>query len=322
MIRLLLVTMTTFASVLALAQSSAENAAPNASATQLEGVQTVTPIEEPKNFKTEDFEELQLANWGASVFSLGVLEQDALDKSKSANLFTYNYVSLNYKMSKKSRISFRPAFSWDTGGVDPRENKVSPMMKAQDFHVAWSRYDWTNDIVKTDTALKLYLPTSSSSIDTGMIAMIKPEVRFTLDILDYSAIKYSVKPEFYIQRNTSYVTASGFANATKRLEIEHVMDLELDISKHFMSVSRIGFIDTFRNAATVENFGKTTSLAEGHETEAYAGTGIKWIPNYKFNISAVYTNSAKLVDSSRIVSYSFGRPEDNEIVFLTNISLF
>src|SRR5437868_9660427 len=46
------------------------------------------------------------ASWGVSFYSLGSLAQQQIENG-GASVFTYNYLALNYKLSKTKRFSVR-----------------------------------------------------------------------------------------------------------------------------------------------------------------------------------------------------------------------
>lgn len=277
---------------------------------------SATPIPADLNVKAVPYEEIQFSNWGSSYFNLAVAEQAAIGKSERPNVFMYQYVSLNYRMSRDNRLFFRPSFGYNTSGIDERGQRVATQLKTEDFHMGWSTYNWLKEPIKIDTSIKLYLPTSSSSREKDVIVKFRPEVKFTWEFMRYSFVQYMFKPDFYYTRNATYLDDRGRASATRQYELEHYVETTLDISRTQAVKFKVGFEEEWKNGSNAE------SIKPFHKTESVIGIGYEIRPFRKFNTTLFWSNVNEVVNTSFKAPRRFGHPDDNEFVLLTNVSLF
>lgn len=268
------------------------------------------------NVKASPFEEIQGGNWGSSYFNLSVTEQTAIGRNTRPNIFMYQYVSLNYKMSRNNRLFFRPSFGYDTSGVDDRGKRVATLLKTEDFHMGWSTYNWFQEPIKVDTSMKVYLPTSASSRDKNVIFKFRPEVKATWYFKKYSFLQYMFKPDLYYTRNATYLDDKGRANATRQYELEHFVEATFDVNKSQSFKIKLGFEEEWQNGSGAE------SIKPFHKTDSVTAIGYEFRPFKKFNTTLYWSNVNEVVNTKFKAARRFGHPSDNEFVLLTNLSLF
>lgn len=273
---------------------------------------------------TMSFEEKQSKNWGVSLFSLGSFDQTQVGDSDKQDVFFYNYLSLNYKMNRDMRISVRPAFTLNTGG-ESRGRQQALKVRAEDLHFVWSIYNLLEDPQSLTFQLKLYIPTKESSIDSGMITRLRPELNYKYYFTRFSFFQYFFKPGFFLQRYTVVQsqdmnprTGEYYLNATRRAELDHFAELVLDINKSFSVKPMVGFEEEWFNASNAD--GLNRPIDERHESVFKAGVGLEWRPMKSVNTTLSLQNRHQI--ANRRDAFAFGRPEDNQFVLLTNASLF
>lgn len=297
------------------ASVSTVDAATNVNQTQVT-TPKLAPLPTDVNIKALPYEEIQYNNWGASYFNLSVTEQGAIGKGARPNIFMYQYLSLNYKMSRDNRLFFRPSFGYDTSGVEASGRRVSTQLRTEDFHLGWSTYNWTKEPIKIDTSMKLYLPTSASSRDKGTILKFRPEVKLTWEFMRYSFVQYVIKPDLYYTRNATFLNDRGYAQATRQYELEHYVETTLDISRSQSFKFKVGFEEEWQNGSNAEG------IKPFHSTDSVIGIGYEIRPFRKFNTTLFWSNFNEVVNTKYKAARRFGHPADNEFVLLTNVSLF
>ncbi|HEY8269450.1 MAG TPA: hypothetical protein VIG33_01070 [Pseudobdellovibrionaceae bacterium] len=252
------------------------------------------------------------SKWGVSFYSLGSIAQKQIETG-DPSYFTYNYIGLNYKISKSRRFAIRPVFNYVSSGKDKYANDVKSEMTTGDLHIVYADYEIaTLGEANVSTSFKFYLPTSQGSQDSQMIVKFRPETFISMEVRRHDILTYALKPDFFLQSRGSYLDANRKDRSTQIALIEHYLEYSAGLNKMFSLKPSVGFIESWFNPSTNKNFNT-------HKTEAKIALGldINLMKGLMFTLSA--ENRVLLTDRKDAVT--FFRPEDNGLVLITSASL-
>lgn len=155
-------------------------------------------------------------NIGAGFFQYANVNASEINRSKG-NLDTYNYLSLEYRTGKGEKVFIRPAFLYNTAGQDLRGTKQDAKFTASDLYVGYSSYSipWLPFNMDYKTEVRLYLPTSDTSINEGMIARLRGDLKAHYPLTNRLTFLLWFKPDYFFQKRTVKTSASGFLNGTR-----------------------------------------------------------------------------------------------------------
>ena len=200
-----------------------------------------------QDFADEGFEESGAKSrspWGVSYFNYSTSPQEAVDKG-SGSWNIYQYVSLNYKLSRNTRFHIRPAFSIQTPGFDERDTSRPFETRDNDFHIAFSQYQMLPEGSDYDLVGRYYayLPTTKSSQSkkwvTRLRAWMTLERYFTKDFY----ISYNFKPDYYVNTQKAYKTDTSYGGKTDNNQIgalDHYFEIGYKLNKWFYPQVDIG----------------------------------------------------------------------------------
>lgn len=252
------------------------------------------------------------SKWGVSFYSLGSVAQQQVERGDSS-YFTYNYIGLNYKISKTQRFSIRPVFNYTTEGKDKFEREVKSETTWGDLHLVYADYEIASlGVANVSTGFKFYLPTSAGSQEAKMILKFRPETFISTEVGHGDLLTYGLKPDIFVQSQQTYLDASNKEKSTPLAALEHYVEYRANLNKTFALKPAVGFIENWLHPSSNPKFNT-------HKTEAKIALGldITAMKGLQFTLSA--ENKVLLTDRRDAVS--FFRPEDNGIVLITSASL-
>ena len=135
-------------------------------------------------------EESSSKAFSISLFSLGGFADKQFREADPSMDFFDNYLSFNYRINRDFRISARPAFGYSTAGRNIYGDEVTNEIRARDFSLVAKFSNLMDDTLPAAaslaTSLRLYLPSSDASRDSGMIARLRWEIEGKYRFLKYS----------------------------------------------------------------------------------------------------------------------------------------
>lgn len=204
-------------------------------------------------------------------FTSAAMEQVGKDGGR---LESYNYFSLQYRLSRTEAIAVRPAFMLNSGGSDYRGRFQESQFEWSDLYINYANYGlrflpFDLDYVAN---LRLYLPTSESSQTRGMIARIRPY--FIVGAPLTSRMTYSIhfQPDFYIQSRTGYANDRGYANGNRNYGYKVFGELSYRLNRTFSLVGEMGHEQMWHHSVPVEN----VAVFQVEEFNVGASVGINW----------------------------------------------
>jgi hypothetical protein len=268
--------------------------------------------------------QIERSSWldktNVSLFSFGSVGIPSQEKG-NASLFFYNYIAFNYRFSKTQRISFRPTFTYVSGGTNRFGDEVGEEVIPDDFHIVYSDYD-LGELAGAEVggSARVYLPTGRNSQAQRLITRTRGELYFSYDVRQFSKIGYVIKADLLFHnerayRNNDVVTdrRGQYTNypiqANKYAALEHFIEYTGDITKSLSFEPQAGFKEDWRYSSSVEG------IDDFHKTSFVAAAGFRVRFGRAFDMKLALENETRL-DSSPI---AYGRPENNSWLLETNV---
>jgi hypothetical protein len=264
--------------------------------------------------------------WTSSFFSIASTTSNQIDRG-ATSVGSYNYVSVNRRLTPDAKFSIRIPFVYNTSGFNKYGDYESQNTSFQDLHFVYSHYDiGTIGDVEVAGNMKLYLPTSDSSQRQKMITRLHPEAYFFLPIGRFSGLSYVVKSDYFVQSQTAYydnttpTRADGSfvtdpRHTTKMASLENYFELDLDITKLFGFQVHAGFDEDWYYTSNVEG------LTGGHITYGVLQAGFEFRPMRGLSF-LLFVENKPMLATYRNENVAFFRPQDNSLVLMTNAYLF
>ncbi len=192
-----------------------------------------------KNAPKSTYKAGKWSPWSLSGFSIASIDAEEASQPLPGSVFTYNYISLNYKMSSDRKISFRPAFIYETEGHDRRGRFLKQDVKLADASISFSNYDLAllPGNVGLSAQARFYFPTSEGSQEKSRAGTLGSWVTLSKPVSVLSDFSYHMKPKYYLNREKTYtrVYPSGWSTIrqNKELSLEHYLEFTHRVTKDF-----------------------------------------------------------------------------------------
>lgn len=249
--------------------------------------------------------------YGISFFMIGGYSDQQFNNERPSFAVFDSYISFNYRLSKDFRISARPAFGYSTEGFDYRGNRVDDKARLRDFSLLATMYNLMDETLPAEMDLKfqprLYLPTSDSSKEQGMIARLRTELEAKYATGKHSGLRFNFKPSYFFQRNTTYIRSNANLSnvkpsdvrTTTMADLEQVYEYNYDINKYFALKPALQFNDEWSNASDAND--KT----QFHKSEGMYGIGLEVTPSRSFNFTTILQTKHDLIDREVVAETSY-----------------
>lgn len=250
--------------------------------------------------------------WGTSFFSLATAPMNQI--GSNASVFSYNYIALNYKLSKTRRFSFRPVWQYATSGNNEWGSEQATKSELGDAHFVYADYEIAAlGPANVSTSFKLYAPTSKSSSEDGMILKFRPETYITMNVGRYDTLTYCLKPDFYLQSRTSTFDAKHREYMTDVFKLEHYVEYGWSFSKTFALKPSVGFTEFYTNPS------KNPKVPVAHSTNAKMALGL----DIRARRGLMFTLSAEneTAVAGKNVDVAWGRPPEMSVLLITNAAM-
>lgn len=155
-------------------------------------------------------------NIGVGYFNYATVDTSEVNRGKG-QLTTYNYLTLEYRTGRGEKVFFRPAFLLDSAGEDLRGTQSDSRLVWSDVYFGYSSYNipWLPFNMDYKSEVRLYLPTSETSKNEGMIARLRGDMKAHYPLTNRLTFLLWFKPDYFFQRLTAKTNARGFANGTR-----------------------------------------------------------------------------------------------------------
>lgn len=252
-----------------------------------------------------------------SFFSLGGYTDKQFRNADPSMEFFDNYVSLNYKISKDFRISARPAFGYSTAGRNSFGDEVTNKIRTRDFSLVVKFSNLFEDALSAKAevanAFRLYLPTSESSKDSGMIARLRYELEGRYNFEKFSNFRYYAKPSYYFQRSTVSLDNSNpkkpnQIKTTSKFDIEHGGEFSFDMNKYLAVKPGFEIQEKWSNSSEAEN------KPEFHATTIRTGFGVEVRPTRDMSFTVAINDTRDLIFTDKAPETGY--------TLMTNITMY
>ncbi|MDX9730569.1 MAG: hypothetical protein RBT63_02255 [Bdellovibrionales bacterium] len=170
-------------------------------------------------------------------------------------LQTYNYFSLEYRLSRHERIAFRPAFTYNFAGSDDRGQHQDSEFAWSDSYINYANYSlrWLPFDLDYSTSVRFYLPTSESSQSRGTILRIRPYLIAGAPLTTRLSYAVHFQPDFYIQSRTGYANARGYANGNRNYGYKIFTEMNYRLTRVFSLGGSVGHDQMWHHEMPIEN---------------------------------------------------------------------
>lgn len=265
------------------------------------------------------------SSFGMAFYSLGGYDDTQFNNPDPSFSMYDAYVSLSWKMPNDIRLAVLPTFGYTTSGNDYQGREATDKFYWRDFSISVAQNNLFEKSLAAEWNLKqkarLYLPTSDGSKEEGMIARLRLEVEARYSLDRYSSIRAYLKPSYYFQRSTSYLSGSK-VKASKMIDAENGAELNWSLNKYFSLKPGFEIKEKWANYSEANSSdlkvqdkvtGEWTNFNGTHSTVIDYRFGFEIRPNRDINFTLGIQNERDLTDPSTtpVTSYSL----------LTNITI-
>lgn len=258
-------------------------------------------------------------DWRVSFFQLASVEADRLDDRDTASLFMYNFFSFNYRLSQDERFAIRPVFFLESPGRNSYNEEVSKWkLTMDDLYFSYSRFNLPEvGPFGARINLRVYVPTSERSQNSGTITRIRPEYFLETSLGRHSGIELQFKGEYFVNSKDAYTfkTQQGreITTTNKEAEFESVIEYKYRVNRLFYLKPRVSWLDEWKLSSP------SNRLSSRHTQDFGAGVGVEWRPTERFNTTIQFTNVTQVYNNRPgFRKPKMWLPENNEIVALSN----
>ncbi|MCP4912690.1 MAG: hypothetical protein GY909_06195 [Oligoflexia bacterium] len=261
--------------------------------------------------------------WKVSYFNLASRPMENPDEGR-AQIFTYNYFSIDYKLSGGKKYSIRPVFFYETSGFDDYGAYQKPKAEIGDIYVQYVDYDlaYLPGDVSLSGQFRFHLPTSKQSKKVNQIAMVEGVFTFEKLLAKMWSINYEIRPKYYIHSQTSYLNEftytrgsragqqGGSVSQNKEYKLEHGVEIERKFNKLFGMALSVGMEHQGWHASEVN--GRPEARHTDDLNVAIAGV---FDVSYRANFILSVEHSAPVHNARR--NYKLGRGDEMGVSLLT-----
>ncbi len=254
--------------------------------------------------------------FGILFYSLGGYDDTEFRNAQPSFSLFDSYVAFSWKLPNDVRIALLPTFGYSTYGYDAFGYQTTDKFYWRDFSFSVAQNHLLEDYMPAAWDLKqkarLYLPTSDASKDEGMIARLRLELETRYNIDRYSNVRIYIKPSYYFQRNTTYLSSTGKFKTSKMIDSEHGAEVNWNLNKYFSIKPGFEIGEKWTNRSDANQadlrYGNGT-----HEDLIGYRLGLEIRPNRDMNFTVGIQEQHDLIDPSQtpVVGYTL----------LTNITL-
>ena len=212
-------------------------------------------------------------NLGVRFFNFSSVNMAQANKD-GGRLESYNYFSLEYRLSRNEKIAIRPAFFLNSGGSNFRGQFEDSDFEWSDTYINYANYSWRLLPFDMDyvSNIRVYLPTSEDSQTRGMIMRIRPYFIAGAPLTSRMTYAIHFQPDFYIQSRTGYANDRGYANGNRNYGYKMFGELAYRLNRTFSIFGNLGHDQMWSHSVPVER----VDVYRTEEVEIGASLGVNW----------------------------------------------
>jgi hypothetical protein len=212
-------------------------------------------------------------NMGVRFFNFSSVDMAQAGKD-GGRLESYNYFSLEYRLSRDEKIAIRPAFDLNSGGSNFRGKFEEADFEWSDLYINYANYSWRLLPFDMDyvSNIRVYLPTSEDSQTRGMIMRIRPYFIARAPLTSRMIYAIHFQPDFYVQSRTGYANDRGFANGNRNYGYKVFGELAYRLNRTFSIFGNLGHDQMWSHSVPIER----VDVYRTEDLEIGASVGVKW----------------------------------------------
>lgn len=198
------------------------------------------------------------SRWGLSYFNFSNADKSSVDDGYGS-WSIYQYLSINYKISKDERFHIRPAMTVITPGFDKFNNSKSFQTIDNDFHIAYTNYTMLSP--ESDYNLVgrfyMYFPTTEGAKNKKWVTRLKSWMTLEKAVTKDFVVSYNFKPDYFMHTQKAYKTEKSFGAVADNNQIgslDHYIELGYRLNKWFTPQLDIGMVhDWYHTSAEADS---------------------------------------------------------------------
>jgi hypothetical protein len=184
--------------------------------------------------------------WGTSFFNWATQNLEDTQNG-NARLSTYNYLSINYRLSG-AMVSLRPTFFISGSGFDKYENEiVKSEFELGDIYLQYSKYNLAllPGGVGLTGAVRLYLPQGEYAKRQGKITEVRGKFYFSKPWGYDWHTTYMLEPRYSFYNERGYLSEFGNSLANRYAQVWHYIEQTKFFSEKYGLSAQLGFKHDF-----------------------------------------------------------------------------
>lgn len=276
------------------------------------------------------------SQWGTSYYGFTTAGAKAVNNG-SPSVFTYNYLSLNYKLSPSERINIRPAFGITSTGFNDNNEAQKAKIELLDSFINYSNRDLA--LLPGDWQLmgdfRIYFPTSESTQNKKTISYLRQKMISEKSLGRGWFAVYTSELNYYIQSQKSYrketvkeypdggISRRVRAEANKIGDLDHRMGIGKYLNKIFTPKVEVGFIHEW-NYTSEQVTGGSASRNQfkiSPNSEIHIARNLWFILGIESKVDINDTRYTSQWQDDRGQSINLFRPENTQYYLMTFLSI-
>lgn len=155
-------------------------------------------------------------NIGVGFFNYSNVRVAEINRG-NGQLQSYNYPTFEYRTGRGEKVFVRPAFLLNSTGQSNTGEAYDSKLEWSDLYFGYSSYNipWLPFEMDYKSEIRVYLPTSDSSRNEGMIARIRGDLKAHYPLTSRLTFLLWFKPEYFVQTRTAKLNDRGYARGTR-----------------------------------------------------------------------------------------------------------
>lgn len=160
----------------------------------------------------------------------------------AARIESYSYLTADYTIARRRKLSIRPVFQWGTAGTNYRNDYVAGDFKLGDAFVNYSHrgiempadFDFSYQV-------RVYAPTSEESASKATIARLRPQVEIQRRLTRNWNARFTFEPDYYFQSRTGSANKfTGRPEGHRNYGYESEVELSYQIMRGLSVMGLVG----------------------------------------------------------------------------------
>jgi hypothetical protein len=257
-----------------------------------------------------------------NFFSL-VSTDGATIKQSSPQIFSYNYVGMNYRMNQDEQLSIRPAFLYTTPGRNSFGDYDEGGLELHDTYLQYAHFNALNlpGGFSTVAQLRWYLPTGRGSRERKTFGRAAGWFIFNRTLPNSFQLNYHVRPSYFFQSSRASISKFNYSDGSPGARVRGNQEYEF---YHYLELGKI-LNPKWAIAVQLGHTEEKYYESEANNLEAFTRKTLNTALNFRYNLNprinfiiAISNNIQRNNDNQPM---KFGRDREMNYALLTFIRL-